>query len=251
MFNVSCIQLTSDNNVFSNLEKTTDLIINSIKKKADLIITPENTSLFTLDHSELLEKAEQMNNNFFLESISRISKSYKKWLANRSVLFNPNGKIANYYDKIHMFDVKLSNKEKYEESKKFLAGKKKVLAKLPWGLLGFSICYDVRFPNLYRDLAKKGAIFITVPSAFTKTTGEKHWHTLLKARAIENFSYVFAAAQTGKHYNDRLTYGHSLIISPDGEILKEKEKGEGFIIARIDENLPNKLRAKIPSLKSN
>jgi predicted amidohydrolase len=265
MFNISCIQLTSDNNVFSNLEKTTDLIINSIKKKADLIITPENTSLFTLDHSELLEKAEHMNNNFFLESISRISKSYKKWiligslpiklsrklLANRSVLFNPNGKIANYYDKIHMFDVKLSNKEKYEESKKFEAGKKKVIAKLPWGLLGFSICYDVRFPNLYRELAKKGAIFITVPSAFTKTTGEKHWHTLLKARAIENFSYIFAAAQTGKHYNDRLTYGHSLIISPDGEILKEKEKGEGFIIARIDENLPNKLRAKIPSLKSN
>jgi predicted amidohydrolase len=265
MFNVSCIQLTSDNNVFSNLEKTTDLIINSIKKKADLIITPENTSLFTLDHSELLEKAEQMNNNFFLESISRISKSYKKWiligslpiklskklLANRSVLFNPNGKIANYYDKIHMFDVKLSNKEKYEESKKFLAGKKKIIAKLPWGLLGFSICYDIRFPNLYRELAKKGAIFITVPSAFTKTTGKKHWHSLLKARAIENFSYVFAAAQTGKHYNDRSTYGHSLIISPDGEILKEKQKGEGFIIARIDENLPNKLRAKIPSLKSN
>ncbi len=118
MFNVSCIQLTSDNNVFSNLEKTTDLIIGSIKKKADFIITPENTSLFTLDHRELLEKAEEMNNNFFLESISRISKSYKKWiligslpiklskklLANRSVLFNPNGKIANYYDKIHMFD---------------------------------------------------------------------------------------------------------------------------------------------------
>ena len=265
MFNVSCIQLTSDNNVFSNLEKTTDLIISSIKKKADFIITPENTSLFTLDHRELLEKAEEMNNNFFLESISRISKSYKKWiligslpiklskklLANRSVLFNPNGKITNYYDKIHMFDVKLSKKEKYEESKKFLAGKKKVLARLPWGLMGFSICYDVRFPNLYRELAKKGAIFMTVPSAFTKTTGEKHWHTLLKARAIENFSYIFAAAQTGKHYNNRLTYGHSLIISPDGEILKEKEKGEGFIIAKIDENLPNKLRAKIPSLKSN
>ncbi len=89
--------------------------------------------------------------------------------------------------------------------------KKKVLARLPWGLMGFSICYDVRFPNLYRELAKKGAIFMTVPSAFTKTTGEKHWHTLLKARAIENFSYIFAAAQTGKHYNNRLTYGHSLI----------------------------------------
>ncbi|NKA00951.1 MAG: carbon-nitrogen hydrolase family protein [Proteobacteria bacterium] len=203
MFNVSCIQLTSDNNVFSNLEKTTDLIIGSIKKKADLIITPENTSLFTLDHKELLEKAEEMNNNFFLESISRISKSYKKWIL------------------IGSLPIKLS--------KKLLANRS----------------------VLFRELAKKGAIFMTVPSAFTKTTGEKHWHTLLKARAIENFSYIFAAAQTGKHYNDRLTYGHSLIISPDGKILKEKEKGEGFIIARIDENLPKKLRAKIPSLKSN
>jgi predicted amidohydrolase len=265
MFNVSCVQLSSNNNIFFNLEKSTELIINSIKKKADLIITPENTSLFTLDHNELLEKAEEMNNNFFLKSISRIAESYKKWiligslpiklskkiLANRSVLFNPNGKIANYYDKIHMFDASLSTKEKYEESKKFLAGKKKILAKLPWGLLGLTICYDVRFPNLYRELAKKGAIFMAVPSAFTKTTGEKHWHTLLKARAIENFSYIFAAAQTGKHYNDRFTYGHSLIVSPDGEILKEKEKGEGFIIASIDENLPKKLRAKIPSLKSN
>ena len=138
-----------------------------------------------------------------------------------------------------------------KSQKNFLLVKKKVLAKLPWGSLGLTICYDVRFPSLYRELAKKGAIFMTVPSAFTKTTGEKHWHTLLKARAIENFSYIFAAAQTGKHYNNRLTYGHSLIISPDGEILKEKEKGEGFIIAKIDENLPNKLRAKIPSLKSN
>jgi predicted amidohydrolase len=265
MFNVACVQLTSSNNVFSNLEKTTDLILRSIKKKADLIITPENTSLFTLNHKELLDKSKSMKNNFFLEAISGIAESYKKWiligslpiklsdklLANRSVLFNPNGVITSYYDKIHMFDVKLSKKEKYEESKKFLAGKKKVLARLPWGLMGFSICYDVRFPNLYRELANKGAIFMTVPSAFTKTTGEKHWHTLLKARAIENFSYIFAAAQTGKHYNNRLTYGHSLIISPDGEILKEKEKGEGFIIAKIDENLPNKLRAKIPSLKSN
>jgi predicted amidohydrolase len=169
MFNVSCIQITSDNNVFSNLEKTTDLIINSIEKKADLIITPENTSLFTLDQSELLEKAEEMNNNFFLEAISKISRSYKKWiligslpiklskklLANRSVLFNPNGNVASYYDKIHMFDVTLSKKEKYEESKKFLPGKKKVLAKLPWGSLGLTICYDVRFPSLYRELAKK------------------------------------------------------------------------------------------------
>jgi predicted amidohydrolase len=265
MFNVSCIQLTSDNNIYSNLEKTTDIILKSIRHKADLIITPENTSLFTLDHKELLSKAEGMENNFFINSISKISKSYKKWiligslpvklskklLVNRSVIFNPKGDLVNYYDKIHMFDVKLSSSEKYEESKKFKSGNKKVLVKLPWGLLGLTICYDLRFPHLYRELAKKGALFMTVPSAFTKTTGEKHWHTLLKARAIENFCYIFAAAQTGKHYNNRQTYGHSLIVSPDGQILKEKEKGEGFIIVKIDETLPQKLRAKIPSLKGN
>ncbi len=265
MFNVSCIQLTSDNNLYTNLEKTTDYILKSIRNGADLIITPENTSLFTLNHKELLEKAEPMKSNFFLDSISKISKSYKKWvligslpiklskklLVNRSVIFNPQGDLVNYYDKIHMFDVKLSSSEKYEESKKFKSGSKKVLVKLPWGLLGLTICYDLRFPYLYRELAKKGAIFMTVPSAFTKTTGEKHWHTLLKARAIENFCYIFAAAQTGKHYNNRQTYGHSLIVSPDGQILKEKEKGEGFIVVKIDETLPSKLRAKIPSLKGN
>ena len=220
---------------------------------------------FELKHFTKQKKAFEIAHAAFTKGSIAFEEGYKKWiligslpvklskkiLVNRSVLFNPNGKVVNYYDKIHMFDVKLSKKEKYEESKKFLAGKKKVLAKLPWGLMGLTICYDLRFPNLYRELAKKGAIFMTVPSAFTKTTGEKHWHILLKARAIENFSYIFAAAQTGKHYNDRLTYGHSLIISPDGEILKEKEESEGFIISRIDENLPKKLRARIPSLRSN
>ena len=174
----------------------------------------------------------------------------KKKLVNRSVLIDKNGRIKTYYDKIHMYDVKLSKKEKYFESKIFEAGNKKKLFKLPWGKLGLTICYDLRFPNLYRKLSKAGSLFISVPLAFTETTGKRHWHSLLKARAIENFCYIFAPAQGGTHYNGRKTFGHSMIVSPDGKILKELKKSEGVTTVTVDEKLPTKLRAIIPSLKS-
>ena len=148
-----------------------------------------------------------------------------------------------------MYDAVLSKKEKYFESKTFTAGKKIKSFKLPWGKIGLSICFDLRFPNLYRKLAKHGSIFLSIPSAFTETTGKRHWHALLKARAIENFSYVFAPAQGGHHYNGRKTFGHSMIISPDGKILKELGKSEGVITALIDPRSPKKLRSIIPSLK--
>ena len=148
-----------------------------------------------------------------------------------------------------MYDVELSKKEKYLESKSFFPGKKIKITKLPWGKLGLSICYDLRFPNLYRSLAKKGALFLSVPSAFTETTGKRHWHTLLKARAIENFCYIFAPAQGGTHYNGRKTYGHSIVISPDGKVLKEMGKKEGLITVMIDPKESKRLRKIIPSLK--
>jgi predicted amidohydrolase len=150
-----------------------------------------------------------------------------------------------------MFDVVLSKKERHFESKTFTAGESLKAAKLPWGKLGFSICYDIRFPNMFRELAQKGSIFFSIPSAFTKTTGKKHWHSLLKSRAIENFSYIFAPAQHGTHWNKRKTYGHSLIISPEGKILKELKKGIGVITANIDPKFPISLRKRIPSLKKN
>ena len=204
-----------------------------------------------------------MRDDIYLRGIKKIAKKYKKWiligsviikisknkLANRSVLIDKNGKIKTYYDKIHMYDVKLSKKEKYFESKIFKAGNKKKLFKLPWGKLGLTICYDLRFPNLYRKLSKAGCLFIAVPSAFTDTTGKKHWHTLLKARAIENFCYIFAPAQGGTHYNGRKTFGHSMIISPDGKILKELSKSQGVITSVIEPNFSKKLRSIIPSLK--
>ena len=141
-------------------------------------------------------------------------------------------------------------KEKYFESKTFNAGKKIKSSNLPWGKLGLSICYDLRFPNMYRKLSKAGCDYISIPSAFTETTGKRHWHSLLKARAIENFCYIFAPAQGGTHYNGRKTFGHSMIVSPDGNILKELNKSEGVITASIDPNLSKKLRSIIPSLNS-
>tara|TARA_B100001996_G_scaffold378986_1_gene363994 strand:+ start:148 stop:945 length:798 start_codon:yes stop_codon:yes gene_type:complete len=262
MFKVSCIQLRSNNDIRKNFKKTEYYIKKAIKQKSDFILTPEVSSFFSMKKKELLDKVGFMNNDFYLKEIRKLSKLYKKWiligslvvkvkknkLANRSVLINPKGLIQSYYDKIHMYDVQLSKKESYFESKVFLAGNRIKIANLPWGKLGMSICYDLRFPNMYRKMSKQGALFLSVPSAFTETTGKKHWHTLLKARAIENFCYIFAPAQSGKHYNGRKTFGHSVIISPDGKIIKELKKEEGVITAKIDSNFSKILRKKIPSL---
>jgi predicted amidohydrolase len=264
MFRVSCIQLRSNNNIHQNLKKTEKLIIKAVKQNADFILTPEVSSLFSLKKKELLKVCKPMNKDEYLLRVKQLAKKYKKWiligsliikisknkLVNRSVLIDKTGKVKTYYDKIHMYDVVLSKKEKYFESKTFTAGKKIKLFNLPWGKLGFSICYDLRFPNLFRKLSKAGSLFISIPSAFTETTGKRHWHSLLKARAIENFCYIFAPAQGGIHYNGRKTFGHSMIISPDGKILKELKKSEGVITVPVDSKLPIKLRSIIPSLKS-
>jgi len=263
MFRVSCIQLKSNNNIQSNFIKTERLIKKAISQKTDFILTPEVSSLFSLNKKKLLEQCTSMNKDEYLIGIKRLAKKHKKWiligslviktgkkkLVNRSVLINTKGRIHSYYDKIHMYDVVLSKKESYFESRTFVAGKKYKISRLPWGKLGMSVCYDLRFPNLYRNLAKKGSLFLSIPSAFTETTGKRHWHSLLKARAIENFSYIFAPAQGGKHYNGRKTFGHSLIISPDGKILESLNKKEGVITASIDPSLPKKLRSIIPSLE--
>ena len=264
MFRVSCIQLRSNNSISQNLKKTEKLIHKAIKQKTDFILTPEVSSLFSLNKKQLLKVCKSMNEDNYIKGIKIIAKKYKKWiligsviikisktkLVNRSVLIDNNGKIRTFYDKIHMYDVVLSKREKYFESKIFSTGNKLKSFNLPWGRLGLSICYDLRFPNLYRKLSKSGSLFISIPSAFTETTGKKHWHTLIKARAIENFCYILAPAQGGTHYNGRKTYGHSMIVSPDGKILKELKKSEGVITVSINQNLPKKLRKVIPSLKS-
>ena len=264
MFNVSCIQLKSNDNITTNLARTKKLIIKAVKQKSDLILTPEVSSIFSLNKKKLLKICTSMKHDIYLDGIKKLAKKYRKWiligsiiikisknkLVNRSILIDKNGKIKKYYDKIHMYDVVLSTKEKYFESKTFAAGKKIKHYNLPWGKIGFSICYDLRFPTLYRKLSKSGALFLSIPSAFTETTGKKHWHALLKARAIENFCYIFAPAQGGTHYNGRKTYGHSMIVSPDGKILKELKKSTGVITVSIDPTLSKKLRTNIPSLNS-
>ena len=263
MLKVSCIQLRSNNNIDYNLKRTKKYFLKAVKQKADFILTPEISSLFSINKKQLLKNCTSMNKDIYLKGIKELATKYRKWilvgslvikvsknkLVNRSVLIDRNGKIRSYYDKIHMYDVTLSKKERYFESKTFKAGNKIKSFKLPWGRIGLTICYDLRFPSLYRKLSKQGAIFLSVPSAFTETTGKRHWHTLLKARAIENFSYIFAPAQGGKHYNGRKTFGHSLIISPDGKILKSLKKKEGIITASIDPSLPKRLRSIIPSLE--
>mgnify|MGYP006106791787 FL=1 len=264
MFKISCIQLKSSDNIKDNLDKSINLILKAIKSGSDLIITPEASSIMSLDKIDLLDKVTLMSKDLYCCEIKKIAKKYKKWIligslitknfknkiVNRSILINTSGKIVKYYDKIHMYDVTLSSKEKYQESKVFNAGNKIKTYNLPWGKLGFTICYDLRFPNMFRKLSKAGCLFISVPSAFTLTTGKKHWHSLLRARAIENFCYIFAPAQGGTHSNGRKTYGHSLVVSPDGKIMKElKSNKEGYITVNIDPKIPKKLRQIIPSLR--
>ena len=258
---VACIQLSSGEDYNKNLKDIVKYINQAIKNKSDLIITPETSSLMSSNREILFKYSFEMNEDPILNKVKEISKRFKKWiligslcikvknkLRNRSVLIGPNGKIIKYYDKINMFDVKIPNKEQHKESKTFKAGNKLVTANLPWGKIGFTICYDLRFPELYRNLSKKNLNFIAVPSAFTKFTGQKHWLTLLKARAIENFCYIFAAAQTGKNTPKRETFGHTAIISPDGKLLALKKLGKGIIYSNINPKLSMDLRKIIPSL---
>jgi predicted amidohydrolase len=168
---------------------------------------------------------------------------------NRSFLIGPGGDILASYDKIHMFDIDLGNGESYRESANYQPGETAVISDLPWGRIGLTICYDVRFPSLYRALAESGASFLTVPSAFTRKTGEAHWHTLLRARAIETGCFVFAAAQAGLHENKRETFGHSLIVDPWGTVLAEGGVEPGVVLATIDPAKVESARKSIPSLQ--
>ena len=258
---VACIQLSSGENYNKNCKQIIYFINQAIRKKADLIITPETSSIITSNKKKLFKNSYPMKQDPLVKDIKKISKKNKKWiligslpikdrgkLRNRSIMISPKGNITAYYDKIKMFDVKLPNKEHHQESKRFKPGNKLVTVNLPWGRLGLTICFDLRFPEIYRNLSKKKLNFISVPSAFTKITGQKHWLELLKARAIENFCYIFAPNQTGKNTKKRETFGHSTIISPDGKILKLKKSGIGIVYADIKPNLSMQLRKIIPSL---
>jgi deaminated glutathione amidase len=225
--------------------------------------TPENTGLMELSPRLVVEAAETEERStplarlralarelgIFLHIGSLAIKLDETRVANRSYVIDPEGRVAARYDKLHMFDVDLPGGESYRESQFFRPGEKAVVADLPFGRLGLSICYDLRFPALYRALASAGAEFIAVPSAFTKQTGEAHWRVLVRARAIETGAFVLAATQGGLHENGRATYGHSLIVSPWGEVLAEGGEDPCVVFADIDLAASEEARARIPALK--
>lgn len=262
-FTAACVQMRSGRDVAANVAAAVSLVSEAADKGADLVLTPEMTSLLETKSDDLFAHTREQKDDEALLAFRALAAEKKIWLlagslpikvadrklANRSFLISPDGNVAAQYDKIHMFDVDLEGGESYRESKNFEPGREAIIAKLPWGRIGLTICYDLRFPHLYRALAQAGADFLTVPAAFTRQTGEAHWHTLLQARAVETGCFVFAPAQGGRHECGRETYGHSLIVAPWGEIIAEAEHAEpGIILAEIDTARIAQARGRVPSL---
>jgi len=261
-FKAACVQLRSSDDVAENIRDTARLVREAASQGATFIATPENTTLMAPDGATKLARSYDEAHDPALPVFSDLAKELKIWLligslaiklsdsktANRSFLFAPDGRLAARYSKLHLFDVTLASGEAYRESDTVEGGGEAVLAETALGKIGLTVCYDMRFPLLYRQLAQKGAFLFTVPSSFTVPTGQAHWHVLLRARAIENGAFVIAPAQGGLHANGRKTYGHSLIVSPWGEILAEAGSDPGVILAEIDPALSVQARARIPSL---
>ena len=261
-FKVGLIQMRSGLEPPHNLAAAVALIDEAGRAGADYVLTPEMTNILALKRDQLFanivaeehdptlatlrEVARQLG--IFVHIGSLAIKASPEKAVNRSFLIDRRGDVAARYDKIHMFDVDLGGGESYRESSNYRSGELAAIADLPWGRLGLTICYDLRFPALYRALAEAGASFLAIPSAFTRQTGEAHWHVLLRARAIENGSFVFAAAQGGKHENGRETFGHSLVVDPWGRILAEAGTEPGVVIAEIDPAEVAMARSRIPSL---
>ncbi len=266
---VACIQYKSDKDEKKTLKKLIPLIDSAAKKKVDLITLPECATFLNVNKSDTMMNASFEKNSFSLKMLKEIAKNLdvniligslqtleykmlKKKLFNRSFLINRKGEVICKYDKIHMYDVKISKQQSYQESKTYESGKSAKIAKLKvngkYYKIGMTICYDLRFPHLFRDLALNGADLITVPSVFMHITGKDHWHSLLKARAIETGCYIVAPAQYGHYSNKRKSYGHSLIVSPWGKVLKDAKTEKNIIIADIDKRQTKIARSKIPSL---
>ncbi|MGB8611002.1 MAG: carbon-nitrogen hydrolase family protein [Pseudolabrys sp.] len=262
-FSAAMIQMRSSLTPGANIDDAVRMIGEAKAAGADYVLTPEMTNILAAKREQLFAVIAEEESDNALATLRELARQFGLYIhigslairishdraANRSFLVDPKGDIAARYDKIHMFDVDLAGGESYRESRNYRPGDSAVLADLPWGRLGLTICYDLRFPALYRALAEAGATMLSIPSAFTKQTGDAHWHVLLRARAIENGCFVFAAAQGGKHENGRDTYGHSLIVDPWGRIIAEGGTEPGVVMARIDPAEVTKARARIPSLQ--
>ena len=266
VISISCLQYTSTSNELHTLEMIKPLINKAIDLGSDIIALPECATAIQGDPLNTIKLAKTQSENISLKILKEIAKTNSvhiligslpiktnNKITNRSFLIGPNGKTLYKYDKIHMFDVNLPNGESYKESDTYSPGSKAVLAKVKLQKIvkiGMTICYDLRFPKLFQDLAINGAEIITVPSAFSKNTGKLHWHTLLRARAIETGCFIIAPAQTGTHCKGRKTYGHSLIISPWGKIIADAKKETNLINAKINLDIVKEARLAIPNLNA-
>ncbi len=262
-FRAACITLCSGRDPARNIEAASDLVRDAVADGAQIVFTPENTLVMEAGGRQIFEVTRPEDETPAVSQLAALAQDLGIWLsvgslaikvaadkvANRSFLMGPDGRIHARYDKIHMFDVELPNGETYEESRNYRPGGEAVVADTPFGRLGLTICYDLRFPYLYRALAKAGASYLTVPSAFTQVTGEAHWHVLLRARAIETGCFVFAAAQSGTHENGRKTFGHSLIVGPWGDVLADGGPQTGVVTADIDPARVSEARGCIPALQ--
>jgi deaminated glutathione amidase len=262
LLRAAAVQLRSSDDLSENLKTALGFIQEAAEAGARFVATPENTCLMAPDGGAKLALSHEEGRDPAVPAFAEAARRHQIWLlvgslavkvsatktANRSMLFDDQGRLVAQYDKIHLFDVDLPSGETYRESNSVAPGAQAIVAETPFGRLGLSICYDLRFPHLYRALAQAGATLLTVPSAFTQTTGAAHWHVLLRARAIETGSFVIAPAQGGRHANGRQTYGHSLIIDPWGRILAEGGVDPGVVMADLDLEEVGRVRGRLPSL---
>jgi deaminated glutathione amidase len=262
-FTVGLIQMRSGVSPPANLDAAIRLIGEAKSAGADYVQTPEMSNILEVKRERLFAALTPEDSDVSLAAFRELARKLGIFLhigslaiklsaekaANRSFLIDRSGDIVARYDKIHMFDVDLANGESYRESRSYRPGDIAVTSDLPWGRLGLTVCYDLRFPALYRALAEAGSSFLAIPSAFTRQTGEAHWHVLNRARAIENGAFVLAAAQGGKHENGRETFGHSLVVDPWGRVVAEGGTEPGVVLATIDPAEVSAARARIPSLQ--
>ena len=265
MLRVAALQYCASDDVAKTLHHIQPLIAEAASK-ATLVALPECANYLAASREQLFQRAEWDDESYSQKWLGNVAREFGIWLlagslimrrrdnnrlVNRSLLFGPDGAVVADYDKIHMFDADVGDGKSYQESASFAAGQSPVIAHVDNVPCGLTICYDVRFAHLYRQLALDGAQLFLVPAAFTALSGKAHWHVLLRARAIETGCYVVAPAQSGTHADGRKTYGHSLIINPWGEIIAEAKDGDAIIHAALDLSAITKAQNAIPSLKTN
>lgn len=260
---VACVQYCAGTSVARNLEIIGDCLARASEKGAELVQLPEMANLMQIDKNLAAEELRNFSSEVFLEALQELAITYKLWIhvgslivpkrhgfRNRGFVIGDGGELKAKYDKIHLFDVDLANGESYRESAVFHAGETAIVVETPWGKLGLAICFDLRFGALYRTLSEAGATILTAPAAFTKTTGQAHWHTLVRARAIENGAIMIACNQGGKHEDGRETYGHSLIVDAWGDILAEGgDEGTQVVVADLDPASVARARKMIATAK--